>query len=217
MLSNMSDLFEFSHGHPEFSPEEAMLRMVQNYQIGGPNNSSQAAHAQYMMMGMAPTSIQQGQLSNGGRTPAMVGGPGMTNMAMIGRNQEHLGAFASPTMSNLGLPGGSAMNGSPHLSTGAGPVHTPSPAQGHMQPPALIGQQNSQGGASGITQSSTTSPNITSKRRRASAIKTEGDDGTDSTAVGGEPNGVGGAGTGAKVKASPRTGVSAKRVKSSAA
>ena len=227
----MSDLFEFSLSHPDCSPSEAMRRIVQIYQNGGQSNAH-AAQAQYMMMGMANVSGQPGQFHVGARTSTMNGGGAAPNTAMAGRNQEHSGAFVSPAMSQIGLPGSSAMNGSPHLSTGAGPVHTPSPALGHMQPPSLVGQQGQQGGsgaaaaaaavaaAAGIAPNNKTSPNVTAKRRRQSAIKTEGDESAD-TAGPGEPNGVStsGAGTGgasAKVKASPRTGGSAKRVKANA-
>ena len=215
----MSALFEFSNNNPQYSPAEAMHRMVQNYQNGG-QNSAQAVQAQYMMMGMANASSQPGQAQMGANPSMMIGGGIAPNMAAVGRNQEHLGAFASPAMSQIGLPGSSAINGSPHLNAGAGSVHTPSPAQGHMQPPGLVGQQGQQnnGGVAGVTPGNTTSPNVTAKRRRQSTIKTEGDEGGDAGGGPGEPNGVGTSGpgvggAGAKVKASPRAGGTAKRVK----
>ena len=229
----MSDLFEFSYNNPQYSPKEAVHRMVQSYQNGG-QNSAQIAQAQYMMMGgMANASSQQGQAQIGVKPPMMINGGITPNMAAVGRNQEHLGAFASPAMSQIGLPGSLAMDGSPHLNAGAGPVHTPSPAQGHMQPPGLVNQQGQQGGggaaaaaaavaaAAGVTPGNTTSPNVTAKRRRQSTIKTEGDEGGDIGGGPGEANGVGPGGpsvggASAKVKASPRTGGPAKRVKANA-
>ena len=230
----MSDLFEFSHSHPDFSPTEAMRRLVQTYQSGGQTNT-QVAQAQYMMMGMANASGQPGQAQMGARTSMTIGGGPAPNMVIAGRNPENTGAFASPALSQIGLSGSSAINGSPHLSAGAGPVHTPSPALGHMQPPNLVGQQGQQGGgggaaaaaaaavaaAAGVTPNNKTSPNVTAKRRRQSAIKTEGDENVETGAGPGEPNGVGASGSGtggagAKVKASPRTSGSAKRAKASA-
>lgn len=224
----MSALFEFSHNNPQYSPAEALYRMVQSYQNGG-QNSAQAAQAQYMLMGMANAPGQAGQAQMGAKPPMMLGGSIAPNMAAVGRNQEHLGAFASPAMSQIGLPGSSAINGSPHLNAGAGPVHTPSPAQGHMQPPGVMGQQGQQGGggataaaavaaAAGVTPGNTTSPNVTAKRRRQSTIKTEGDEGGETGGGAGEPNGVdtsslGVGGAGGKVKASSRTGGPAKRAK----
>jgi hypothetical protein len=102
--------------------------------------------------------------------------------------------FASPGLAHLGLPAG---QGSPHLS---GPGHTPSPAHNHMAGPvAMVHQQSQQGSnlsGSQVT-SANTSPNVTNKRRRASAVKVENDDGG-----GAELNGTGAN----KVKPSPRIG-----------
>ena len=61
---------------------------------------------------------------------------------------------------------------------------------------AQLSQQGTNASGSQGT-SANTSPNVTNKRRRASAVKVEGDDGG-----GMEVNGVGGQ----KVKASPRVG-----------
>ena len=120
------------------------------------------------------------------------GGSPMQNMnvqrplGMVGPNQ-----FASPALQHLGLPN----QGSPHLS---GPNHTPSPAQNHVGGPVAMAHQQSQQGSNlsgSQINSANTSPNVTNKRRRPSAVKQE-DDG------GGEANG-----TGAKaVKPSPKIG-----------
>lgn len=107
--------------------------------------------------------------------------------------------FLSPAMQNLNLPlNPAAMNGSPHLQGGM--QHTPSPAQVHMQAPGMVAQRSQQGntvnGASAAA-SANTSPNATNKRRRASAVKVEGDEG---------------GGVQPKVKQSPRVGGN-KRIK----
>lgn len=101
-------------------------------------------------------------------------------------------AFASPAMAHLGLP----QQGSPHVGAG----HTPSPHASAMPGPVAMAHQQSQQGSnlSGSQgTSANTSPNVTNKKRRASAVKLEGEDGN------AEVNGVGGA---HKVKASPRVG-----------
>lgn len=101
--------------------------------------------------------------------------------------------FASPLVIQMGLPGAQA---SPHLGHSA----QPSPAQTHLMGPGMMAHQNQPGMAPNGTQGSSanTSPSVSNKRRRASTVKTEGDDGT-------EVNGTGPAGT-SKVKASPRGG-----------
>lgn len=110
--------------------------------------------------------------------------------------------FASPAMSHLGLPG---VQGSPHLS---GSAH-PSPAQAHLAPPGM-GQQGqvqpNMAGAQGANAAA--SPRVSNKRRRASNVKMEGDEGSAP-----EVNGTAVQGA-AKVKASPRVG--GKRQKGSA-
>lgn len=64
--------------------------------------------------------------------------------------------------------------------------------------------QQSQQGTSSAAPSTNTSPNVTNKRRRQSAVKIEGDEA--GTGIG-EVNGVGGGGAAQpKVKASPRVG-----------
>src|SRR5271170_914988 len=103
--------------------------------------------------------------------------PGQRTPGLNGPNQ-----FASPGLAQLGLPVG---QGSPHL---GGPVHTPSPAQNHLAGPvAMVHQQSQQGSnlsGSQVT-SANTSPHVTNKRRRASAVKLEEDGG------GTEVNGAG--------------------------
>lgn len=120
--------------------------------------------------------------------PQMQQNPGQRTPGMNGPQ------FASPAVAHLGLPGA---QGSPHV---GGPTHTPSPAQNHLAGPIPMAAQLSQQGtnASGSQgTSANTSPNVTNKRRRASAVKVEGEEGG-----GMEVNGVGGQ----KVKASPRVG-----------
>jgi hypothetical protein len=121
-----------------------------------------------------PIGMNPGQQPPGTRTPGL---------------QNAGNHFASPATGHLNLPG------SPHIGVG-GTQHTPSPAQHHMQAPGLAAQHSQQGTNSSQGTSANTSPNVTNKRRRASAVKAEGDDHT-----GEQVNG-----TSAKVKASPRPG-----------
>lgn len=115
-----------------------------------------------------------------GMNPAMQAGPRGPGMGPPSQ-------FASPAMAHLGLPGG---QGSPHLS---GSAHA-SPAQSQL---------SGAPGMSGSVQPSpvgvNNSPNVGgNKRRRASTVKQESEDG-----VGGEVNGTSAPGTG-KTKPSPR-------------
>ncbi len=114
----------------------------------------------------------------GVRTPGMTGPP----------------PFNSPAAAHLNLPG------SPHVN-----AHTPSPAQNHIQAPGLAAQLSQQGTNSSQGTSANTSPNVTNKRRRASAVKIEGDDGG-GPGGGIEVNGTSGPPGASKVKASPRVG-----------
>lgn len=137
----------------------------------------------------------QGQMN-----PALQQGQGQRTPNLNAPSQ-----FASPSVAHLGLPGA---QGSPHI---GGSAH-PSPAQSHLAGPAGMVAQQNQGGANasgGQGTSANTSPNVSNKRRRASTIKIEGDDGGGATEV----NGTGAPGA-AKVKASPR--VDGKRQKGTA-
>lgn len=105
--------------------------------------------------------------------------------------------FASPSVSTLGLPGA---QGSPHI----GHSSHPSPAQSHLAGAVgLVGQQHQAGSGTGGNQvaSANSSPSVPHKRRRASAVKIEGDDGGGPAEI----NGTGAPGV-PKVKASPRVG-----------
>lgn len=115
--------------------------------------------------------------------PGMQQVPNARNPSMGGPTQ-----FASPAMAHLGLPGS---QGSPHLS---GSGHA-SPAQSH-----LAGPPGMQGAVQPSPAAVTNSPNIGgNKRRRASTVKMEAEDG----GPGGEVNGTAPPNAG-KVKASPR-------------
>lgn len=124
-----------------------------------------------------------------GMNPAMQQMPaGQRTPGMNGPN-----AFNSPAMAHLGLP----QQGSPHV----GGTHTPSPHQAHMAGPVAMTHQQSQQGSNlsgSHGASANTSPNVAGKKRRASAVKVEGEE-----AGNAEVNGVGGA---HKVKPSPRIG-----------
>lgn len=164
----MTPLIQYSQSHPDIRPQDALEKMV-----------SEHAHRVSQMAGMAQASVNapMAQAMSGQRTPGL-----------NGPNQ-----FASPALAHLGLPN---TQGSPHM---GGPVHTPSPAQNHIAGPvAMVHQQSQQGSnlsGSQVT-SANTSPNVTNKRRRASAVKVEDENGS------AEVNGT----TGNKVKPSPRLG-----------
>ena len=119
--------------------------------------------------------------------PPMPPGQNTRTPSMNGPSQ-----FASPAMAHLGLPGA---QGSPHL---PGSAH-PSPAQSQLAgPPGMVGPGQLQPNP-GQPQSANASPNVSNKRRRASTVKVENDEG------GPEVNGAAAPGS-TKVKASPRVG-----------
>ena len=162
----MGPLIQYSQTHPNLPPKDAMQQMI---------NEHSANQMRMATMAQQNLSAPMAQTMSGQRTPGLNG-------------PNH---FSSPAMAHLGLPNA---QGSPHL---GGPVHTPSPAQNHMAGPvAMVHQQSQQGSnlsGSQVT-SANTSPNVTNKRRRASAVKVEDDGG------GPEVNGAN------KVKPSPRIG-----------
>lgn len=138
-------------------------------------NTYQMAQQQHQFNN-ANLNVAAGMMQGGARTPVMNG---------FGNSQ-----FASPVHANLNLP----MSGSPHTV-----VHTPSPAMMNMQAPGLAAQHSQQGNNNSTAASSNPSPNISNKRRRPSAVKTEGPE------DGAGPNEVNGTAQN-KVKASPRVG-----------
>ena len=166
-MTAMSMLFEFSHNNPNLRPHEALQQLV---------NDLATMQNQAIAMPPAMNPAMQ-QMPPGQRTPG-INGPN---------------AFNSPAMAHLGLP---QQQGSPHVNA----VHTPSPHQNHMPAPVAMAHQQSQQGSnlSGSQgTSANTSPHLTNKKLRASAVKLEGED-----VAGQEVNGVGPH----KVKASPRVG-----------
>jgi hypothetical protein len=165
----MEPLFHYSQKHENLTPAEALTSLVQDTARGTQNLQAGMPVGNFNTMG--PHGVPGGQ-----RTPGMHG----------------VDQFASPALQNLGLP----QQGSPHI---GGPTHTPSPAHMHMAGPVAMVHQHSQQGSnlSGSQgASANTSPNMTNKRRRPSAIKLEADDG-------GEMNGTT---ANNKVKPSPRIG-----------
>ncbi|KAL3496046.1 LIM-domain binding protein-domain-containing protein [Aspergillus germanicus] len=126
----------------------------------------------------------QNQMQNA-MNPALQQGQNARAPSIGGPNQ-----FASPAMAHLALPGG--VQGSPHLT---GSAH-PSPAQSNLAgPPGMVPQGQMQQNVG----SASASPNVSNKRRRASTVKMEGEEG------GADVNGTVAPGP-AKVKASPRVG-----------
>ncbi|KAL2872779.1 LIM domain-binding protein [Aspergillus lucknowensis] len=140
------------------------------------------------LVGNIHSQNQNPMLMQGAMNPALQQGPNARAPSIGGPNQ-----FASPAMAHLALPGG--VQGSPHLT---GSAH-PSPAQSNLPGPPGMGPQGQI--PQGVAQvgSASASPNVSNKRRRASTVKMEGEDG------GPEVNGTAAPGP-AKVKASPRVG-----------
>lgn len=176
-ISQMQMLFHYSLQNPTLSPPEALRNLVNTLQTV-PNQ------------GFAPSPMMPGMpgmqgMQNMQNMQAMHGMQGMQPMPNA-RNPSINGPsqFASPAMAHLGLPGA---QGSPHL----GSAHA-SPAQSQLAgPPGMPGSVHPS--PVGVNNS----PNVGgNKRRRASTVKMESEDGA-------EVNGTSAPGSG-KVKASPR-------------
>ncbi|KAF2096820.1 hypothetical protein NA57DRAFT_58707 [Rhizodiscina lignyota] len=209
-ITMMTEIMRHVQENPGVAPKDALSALVDQYSAQmqqNPQQTPQQPHINLPPNGMQQMMQQGAGMPPGARTPGQMGMQQNANMNMP------QGFMASPAMQHQFLPGGMpGVNGggSPHINLNAANlnpgvssnVHTPSPAQAHMQAPSMV-QQMSQQGSTGSGASVNTSPNVAgNKRRRPSAVKTE-DEG------GGEVNGVQG-----KVKQSPRVGQN-KRVKGS--
>ncbi len=169
----MQPLFQYSQQNPHLQPSEALHQLVASFK----------QHNQAAQLNLPPNNLNPAfQQPHGQRTPGAA-------------------QFASPAPVNLKLP----TSISPAMSMTNAQV--PSPAQNHNHLPpgssaAMVAQQSHQGTNTSGSQgtSANTSPNVTNKRRRPSAVKVEADDG-----AGLEVNGTG-PGGGSKVKPSPRIG-----------
>jgi len=177
----MRDLIDFSQENEHLNPQEALQQLVESYQTW-PQQPQQQQQQQ-------PLQQQLPQHLNL-PTHMMAGVPGVPPPGS-GMRTPGIGGlqFASPAHANLALP----MNNmaSPHMR--GSPAQQP-----QMQAPTqMVAQLSQQGHSSSATGSSSASPNVTNKRRRASAIKQEV---TVEDGAAPETNGV----AKAKVKPSPR-------------
>ena len=184
----MSPLMEYWHSHPGIGPRESLHRVTQeNAQMtANAQNNLNNARLQNQMQNQMQHQMQN-QLQNqiARQANGQIQFPNQMNPGMNGPNMMN-----SPAMAHLGIPNA---QGSPMM---GGPVHTPSPAQ---NPAAggvsMMHQMSAQGSNLSGSQgpSTNTSPNVSNKRRRASAVKLEEEGG-------GESNGAN------KVKPSPKIG-----------
>ena len=185
----MQHLFHFSHLNPQLSASDALHQLVATFQ-----SSSFPQHPLNFM-----------PMPHHAHNPNFQGPSGQRTPGLNGPNH-----FASPaSAAHLNLPT-NATSASP-ATLNMSPAMQNHVLQNHVsqqpQPPSSVGmvaQQSQQGtntsvGTGSQGTSANTSPNVTNKRRRASAVKVEGDDGGGGVL---EVNG-----TGPKVKASPRVGV----------
>jgi hypothetical protein len=180
-ISQMQMLFQFSQSNPQLSPHDALRNLVNTLQTQNPNPGYAPAP---MNPGMNPMNPAMSPGMNPAMNPM---NPAMQPMQNVrGHSMGAPSQFASPAMVHLGLPG---QQGSPHLT---GSAHA-SPAQTHLAgPPGM--QPPMQPSPAGVNNS----PNVGgNKRRRASTVKMESEDGAGVDANG-APQGS------AKIKASPR-------------
>ena len=211
ILTLMEPIIQHSRAHTNISPNEALRQLVQR----GPNPAH--AHAGAGMPPDAASAFNPSLVAQtpGQRTPGQPfpGGPPPQPGVPPGPPQ-----FASPAQAahlnlpNAGSPAAMAMSPAVKghgLPPGGGPPGGPAGAPpGGAAMVAQISHQGSSSGAGGGGSQGTsanTSPHVTNKKRRASAVKVEMDDGP-GAGPGPEVNGT-------KVKASPRMPGSGKRQK----
>lgn len=171
-MTAMGPIMECYHNHPGLGPRDSLHKVTQE-------------NAHTMNVANANNARLQNQMA--ARANGQVAFPNQMNPGMGGPNQ-----FNSPAMAHLGIP---QAQGSPLM--GGGPTHTPSPAQNPTAGGvAMIHQMSAQGSNLSGSQgpSTNTSPNVSNKRRRASAVKLE------------EEGGGGDSGGANKVKPSPKIG-----------
>ena len=165
----MGPIMEYFQSHPGISPRESLSRVTQeNAQVMASANNARLQN-------------QMARAANG-----QVAFPNQMNSGMNGPT-----IVNSPGMSHLGVP---QAQGSPMI--GGGPVHTPSPAQNPTAGGvAMMHQMSAQGSNLSGSQgpSTNTSPNVSNKRRRTSAVKMEDESGAEATGA-------------SKVKPSPKIG-----------
>lgn len=182
----MRDLIDYAQENEHLQPREALQQLVDSYQMLP--QQQQQHHQQQLQLQLQQQFSQHVNLQ-----PHMMNNMPVAPPPGSGMRTPGLGGpqFASPAHANLALP----MNNmaSPHMR--GSPAQPP-----HMQAQGvqMVQQQSQQGHTSSATGSSSASPNVTNKRRRASAIKQEGN-GEDAI-----PDLI--AAPKAKVKASPRVG-----------
>ncbi|THY82293.1 hypothetical protein D6C95_08811 [Aureobasidium pullulans] len=187
----MKDLMDYSQKN-ELRPHDAMNQMVAQIEEQQQNQFQQPQNM--VPNPMQPNHAQMALQRNGIVQPLPQGSgtPNQSHMQLPGQTPN----FSSPSVPHMNLPmqhlNGQqmmAMNGSPHIAhpglPGASLMapnhmmgqmhHSPSP---NMGPPMMVPQHSQQGNPNSAQQSASTSPNLSSKRRR-SQVKLEGDEGLD--------------------------------------
>ena len=156
-FSKMGDLFDFTHQNGYLSGDYA----IQQYLEQAQNEQNQ-------------------QNGNGNGTPQFSMPPGATLNGLQGHPVSALRNAAvnpqnmhSPSGGHLSLPGGPGHPmASPYMRNGGSPGNPMGmPMGGAMQ---MVAQHSQQGNSSSATASSSASPNASGKKRRASAVKLEG-------------------------------------------
>ncbi|KAI1611762.1 LIM-domain binding protein-domain-containing protein [Exophiala viscosa] len=168
VMTAMGPLMEYFHMHPGVGPKESLIRVTQE----NAQNMAQVNNARLQN--------QMARAANG-----QVPFPNQMNPGMNGPTMMN-----SPAMGHLAVP---QAQGSPMM---GGPVHTPSPAQNPAAGGvAMMHQMSAQGSNLSGSQgpSTNTSPNVSNKRRRASAVKMEDDNAVETSGAN-------------KVKPSPKIG-----------
>ena len=194
-MSLLPTLCQFSQQNPNHSAREALHLLTSRLSTQHPAQQFAHTHPQHPGHPLAMNNQVPNQFISPGNPPHLA-------LPMTAQNSNSVSASPG-TLNNMSPAIQNQMLQQNHHLTG-----TPQQSHQHLgQPPTSVGMvatqsqqgtNNSGGGSQGT--SATASPNQTNKRRRASAVKVEGDD------IGGEINGTGPAGAN-KVKASPRVPV----------
>lgn len=189
-MSVLGPLCQFAQQNPNRSASESLQLLTSRMAAASQQQQFAHAHPQHPNHVLALNQQIPGQFISPGNPPHLAIPMSNQNSNSVSASPHTLNNM-SPALQNQMLQQNHHLTGTPlqtHQSLGPAPTSV-----GMVATQSQQGTNTSGGGSQGT--SANASPNVTNKRRRASAVKVEGDD------MGPEVNGTGGPG---KIKPSPR-------------
>ena len=194
-MAALGAICRFTQQNPNHSVSDALHQVTANLAAQAQQQQFSHMHPQHPGHALALNQQIPGQFLSPGNPPHLALPMSNQNSNSVSASPHTLNNM-SPALQNQILQQNHHLTGTPQQSNQTlGPAPT---SAGMVATQSQQGTNTSGGGSQGT--SANASPNVPHKRRRASAVKVEGDD------TGAELNGTGPAG-GNKVKASPRNNV----------